>query len=540
MHRMSTHDASTDLPSSESAPSIGNPHFTRSLGFWSAVAVNMTQMCGIGPFVTIPLVVAKMGGPQALVGWIVGAMVVMADGLVWAELGAAMPGAGGTYLYLREAFQYRTGRLMPFLFIWTVILAIPLIMSTGVIGLVKYLGYYVQQLHQSGHNFPDLIRSDSGSGILRFVAVTGLGAAVSLSLVAIVIFALYRNITAIKRLTVALWIVMFLTVATVIAASFSHFDYRLAFDFPAGAFHLDRKFFAGLGAALVLAVYDYLGYNTTAYMGAELRDPGRVMPGSIIYSILGMMAIYLTMNIGILGVMPWNEVTQHQDFIGSEVLERTWGSTAAMFFTALVVITAFASIFTGLLGGSRVPFNAARDRLFFSVFGRLHPRLNFPYVALLFMGVVTAIGSLFDLTTVINMLFSVTFLVQAVAQIVALTVLRARQPTLRRPYRMLWYPLPSIVALIGWLYVFIASGWPMLLDSPDAQSADGANLWSSVALAPGTLSLGWLALGVIAFLIWARFEQTWPFGPKEIREEFLQSQSTATGGVLSQSAEKLQ
>src|SRR5690349_18255304 len=106
--------------------------FHRSIGLFAATAINMTQMCGIGPFITIPLMVAAMGGPQAVVGWIAGALLAVADGLVWAELGAAMPGSGGTYVYLREAFQYRTGKLMPFLFIWTALLTIPLTMSTGI------------------------------------------------------------------------------------------------------------------------------------------------------------------------------------------------------------------------------------------------------------------------------------------------------------------------------------------------------------------------------------------------------------------------
>jgi amino acid transporter len=508
---------------------MGEPHFKRSLGLVAATAVNMTQMCGIGPFVTIPLVVGAMGGPQAMLGWVVGAMLVMADGLVWAELGAAMPGAGGTYLYLREAFQYRTGRLMPFLFIWTAIIAIPLIMSTGVIGLVKYLGYYIVQLRAAGHTVPDLIRTAlPGETLSGMIAVTWQGAVVSIGVVGLVVFALYRNISEVKRLTVVLWIIMFATVAAVIAASFTHFDPNLAFTFPPGAFQFKQKFFVGLGAALILAVYDYLGYNTTAYMGAELRDPGRVIPRSIVFSILGMMAIYLTMNIGILGVMPWQEVTKHQDYVGSEVLEITWGPKIAMIFTGLIVVTAFASIFTGLLGGSRVPFNAARDKLFFPVFGRLHPRLNFPHVALLVMGLVTAIGSLFDLSTVINMLMAVTVLVQAVAQIVALTVLRHRQPNLSRPYRMIGYPLPSLIALIGWIYVYVASAWPMLLDSTSLENLHGSEYWKSVLLSPGPLSLVWLALGVIAFLVWARIEKTWPFGPKEIREEFLAASNTNT------------
>src|SRR5690242_4652059 len=113
--------------------------FRRSIGLFSGTAINMTQMCGIGPFITIPIMVATMGGPQAIIGWIAGAILAASDGMVWAELGAAMPGSGGTYVYLREAFQYRTGKLMPFLFIWTVLLTIPLIMSTGIIGMVEYL-----------------------------------------------------------------------------------------------------------------------------------------------------------------------------------------------------------------------------------------------------------------------------------------------------------------------------------------------------------------------------------------------------------------
>ncbi len=448
------------------------PHFQRSIGLFQAVAINMTQMCGIGPFVTIPLMVATLGGPQAIFGWIIGAALAMADGLVWAELGAAMPGAGGTYLYLREAFQYSTGRLMPFLFIWTIMLAIPLIMSTGVIGLVQYLGYLLPNM----------------SWLLAH--------AISMLVIIAVVLALYRNIATIGKLTAALWAVMLVTVGVVIAASFTHFHPRLAFTFPAGAFAPGGKFFTGLGAGLLIAIYDYLGYNTTAYMGAELRDPGRVIPRSIIYSILGIMVLYLFLNVGVLGVLPWQEIAASQS-IGSAVLEYTWGRAAARAVTVLIIVTAFASLYTGLLGGSRVPYSAARDRLFFPIFGRLHPRLHFPHVALLAMGMVTAVGAFFDLTTVINMLMAVTVLVQSVAQIAALSILRRRQPALRRPYRMFAYPLPSLIALAGWIYLYQAAGRTIVL-----------------------LSLAWLALGVAAFLVWAKWERTWPFGPKEIREAF--------------------
>ncbi len=446
--------------------------FVRSIGLLQATAINMTQMCGIGPFITISIMVAALGGPQAVLGWIAGAILALADGLIWAELGAAMPGAGGTYLYLREAFQYRSGRLMPFLFIWTAILSIPLIMSTGVIGLVQYLGYLVPGM--------------------SWIEVH----LISLVVVGIVVFALYRRIESIGLLSTVLWIIMVISVGLVIIASFTHFNPRLAFSYPAGAFTLNARFFIGLGAGLLIGIYDYLGYNTTAYMGGEVRNPGRVLPGSIILSILGMMVLYLCMNIGVVGVVPWQTVASSSS-VASLVLERTWGHGLADIVTVLILITAFASVFAGLLGGSRVPFNAAKDGLFFRVFGRLHPRYHFPHIALLIMGLITAIGSFFDLTTVINMLLAVSVLVQSVAQVVALTVLRRRQPDLRRPYREWLYPVPSIIALAGWLYVYFSSGW-----------------------LPIGLSLAWIVAGAVAFFIWARIEHFWPFGSKVIREAY--------------------
>ncbi len=464
---------SAPVNASASGESDGH-RFHRSIGLLSATAINMTQMVGIGPFITIPLMVATFAGPQAIVGWIAGAGLAICDGLVWAELGAAMPGAGGTYLYLREAFQYRTGKLMPFVFTWTIVLTIPLIMSTGIIGLEQYLGYF----------FPHL----------SYWPMHLIGVGVT----AVIIVLLYRRIESIRVITTALWVIMLVAVGMTIAASYSNFHPSFAFHYPHGAFA--GGFVAALGAGLLIAIYDYLGYNTTAYMGAELRNPGRVMPRSIIISIFVIMIIYLTMNIGVLGVLPWPAVA-HSTSVASLAITHNWGRPAADVITVLILVTAMASVFAGLLGGSRVPFHAARDRLFFGVFGRLHPKYDFPHVSLLVMGVITAIGSFFTLTTVINMLLAVMIWVQAVAQIVALTVLRRRQPGLRRPYRQWLYPLPSLAALAGWLYVY-------------ASATSSAIVLSTV----------WLAAGVIAFLGWARYHHQWPFGPKEIREVYLAAQ----------------
>lgn len=471
---------------------------TRRIGLFQATAINMSQMCGIGPFVTIPLMVAAFGGPQAVVGWIAGALLALVDGLVWAELGASLPGSGGTYVYLREAFQYRTGRLMPFLFVWTAMLFIPLIMSTGVQGLVQYLGYL----------WPDM--------------TTLQGDVVGVAVLALVVLLLWRRVEDIGRITVAMWAVMIISVGAVILASFTDFHPSLAFTWPAHAVELTHgRFWIGFAAGLTIGIYDYLGYNTASYLGAEIKNPGRVMPRAIVFSIVAIMAVYLLMQIGVLGVIDWHAMLDPDDVasrsVASAVLERTWGKTAADAVTVLILVTAFASVFTGLLGGSRVPYDAARDGMFFRSFARLHPRHGFPVLGLVAMGTVTAAGFLFarhigsssahpPLSILIALLTSVMVLVQALAQIAAVTVLRRRQPDLARPYRMVLYPLPSIVAAVGWLVIY---GY-----------ADKAN----DGVHPIEWSLAWVALGGLAYLVWSKVEGAWPFGPREIREEYLEAQ----------------
>jgi amino acid transporter len=460
------------------APAAADRGFIRALGLFPATALNMAQMVGIGPFITIPLIISAMGGPQAILGWVVGALIALFDGLVWAELGAAMPRSGGTYTFLREAYQYSTGRFMPFMFVWTTLLVTPLIMSTGMIGMTDYLGYFFHMTSMESH----------------WIAVAFTVVTVAL---------LYRRIDSVAKLTNLLWGGMIVTVLLVIVAAFSHFHGHLAFSYPAGAWTPDAKFFGGLGAGLVLAIYDYFGYYTVTYVGDEVKSPGRVVPWSIILSILGVLVIDLSMNIGIIGVVPW-QIAEKSTSIGTDFMQRIWGHGAADVVAVLIIICAFASVYTGLLGASRLPYNAAKEKLFFKPFGLLHPRLRFPHVSLLVMGLVTAVGCFLSLTTVINALIALTLFTQFIAQIGALTILRRKQPTLPRPYRQWLYPVPSILALAGWIYIFQASGWAAI-----------------------RVAIGWTVLGVIAFLIWARAEHVWPFGPKEIREEFLDAQPAA-------------
>lgn len=463
-------------------PQAGKTGFVRALGLVPATAINMTQMVGIGPFITIPVILATMGGPQAMLGWILGAVLAMADGQIWAELGAAMPSSGGSYVYLREAYQYWTGKLVPFLFVWTTLLATPLTMSTGMIGIANYISYFI----------PGLTPLE-----LHLIAV---------GFTIITVALLYRRIDSVAKITQFLWVGMIITVLMIIIAGVTHFNAHQAFDFPANAFSLTPQFFLGLGAGMGVAIYDYLGYFSTAYLGDEVKRPGRVIPLSIIFSILAVAAIDLSINIVSVGVVPWREA-ENSLTIGSLVLQRTWGSTAAIVMTLLIILTAFGSVYTGLLAGSRLPFNAAKDGLFFKPFGTLHQRLSFPHISLLIMGLITAIGCFLDLQTIINTLVAASILVQFIGQIGALTILRFKQPGLRRPYREWLYPLCSIIAVIGWLYIFFTSPSPSV-----------------------PLALGWVVLGVVAYIIWAYFEKAWPFRPVEVHETFINDE--AQSGAL--------
>jgi amino acid transporter len=477
------------------APSTG---LARRIGLFQATAINMSQMCGVGPFITIPLMVAAFGGPQAIIGWIAGAALALVDGLIWAELGASLPGSGGTYVYLREAFQYRSGKLMPFLFVWTAMLFIPLIMSTGVVGLVSYLGYL----------WPGMTSLE--------------GDLVGVGVVFLVVLLLWRRIESIGRITVAMWAVMITAVLALIIASYTHFHASQAFSWPAHAIQLTHgSFWIAFASGLTIGIYDYLGYNTASYTGAEIKDPGRVMPRAIVFSIMAIMGIYLLMQIGVLGVVDWHQMLDTHSAaytsVASLVLEKAWGHTAAQIVTGLILVTAFASVFAGLLGGSRVPYDAARDRVFFKQFGTLHPRHRFPVLGLVSMGVITALGFLFgrhtNLQTLISLLTTVMVIVQSLAQVLAVTVLRKRQPQLKRPYRMWLYPLPGILAGVGWLVVY---GF-----------ADKA----TPGVHPIEWSLAWLAIGLLAFALWSRFEKVWPFGPKEIREQYLEEQQREEAAV---------
>ena len=426
----------------------------RGVVLWGATMLNMIDMIGVGPFITIPLIVAAMGGPQAMLGWILGAVLAMCDGMVWAELGAALPGSGGSYRYLAQIYGPRKfGHLMSFLFIWQLTFSAPLSIASGTIGLAQYATYI----------FPGLGQETKVSvPVLGNIEINAIPVAlVAIATVALAVVLLYRRINLIERLSKFLWVGVMLTILWVITAGVTHFNPKLAFDFPSAALPFRPEFFTGLGAALLVAVYDYWGYYNVCFFGGEVKDPGRTIPRAVLLSILFVAIIYLVMNISILGVIPWREFADTanrpaQRYVISSFMERLYGSKAGVVAAVLIMWTAFASVFSLLLGYSRVPFAAARDGNYFRIFAKLHPRHRFPYVSLLVMAGIATLFCFFRLADVIAALVVIRILVQFLAQIVGVIVLRFSRPGLPRPFRMWLYPLPALLALIGFIYVLVS------------------------------------------------------------------------------------
>ena len=447
------------------------PQLIRRFGLLPATALNMTNMIGVGPFITIPLLMTALGGPQAMLGWVVALVIVICDGMVWSELGAAMPGSGGSFQYLREAFgRERLGRLMAFLFVWQFVLSGPLEIASGYIGFASYASYIWKGLTRPG--------------VIALITAVGL----------INIALLYRRIQSIEKITISLWAGTLVTVLAVIFTGATHFNPHIAFDFPPGAWNFSLGFFLGLGAASRIGIYDYLGYYDVCYIGDEVRDPGRVIPRSILISTAAVAVIYVGINLSIIGVVPWREFVPAADhpesnFVVSVLMEKIYGSRIATIFTLLVLWTAFGSVFALLLGYSRIPFAAAQSGYFFRGFGKLHKTKDFPYVSLLVLGAISIIAGFFSLGTVIDALIVTRILVQFMGQAVGLMLLRKKNPEMPRPYRMWLYPVPAIIAVLGWIFVFATTQLRVI-----------------------AFGIGVLALGCLAFVLWSWKTSRWPFG----------------------------
>jgi len=455
----------------------------RGLGFWEATAINITQIVGAGVFATIPLILGVLPGEYALLAWLVAGVLILFDSMIWGELGAALPSAGGSYHFLLECYgRSRWGRLMAFLFVWQILISGPLEVGSGLVAAAQF---------STGLD-PDYKEFDKEHTAKVAIALDEehtLGMAIGPSrlfgfaLGGFIIALLYRRVATLGRMSVLFLIGILAVLGWVLLEGAIRFDPGLAFDTSLTSAEQPRHFGLALGAGMGFAIYSYLGYYNVCYLGGEVRDPARTIPRSILVSALAVIVLFTLVQLAITGVVPWREardVQEARDNLTAVFMTRVHGQWAATLVTICLIGSCFASAFSGTLGYSRVPFAAAREGHFFRWFAAVHDRHQFPHRALLLIGGMILFWSFFSLETIITALIVTRILEQFVAQVFAVVLLRNLQPERARPWRMWLYPLPCAIALIGWVFVYVTAG--------------------SLFIAIG---LGTLAAGFVVFLIWA-------------------------------------
>ncbi|HVJ04392.1 MAG TPA: APC family permease [Candidatus Saccharimonadales bacterium] len=483
----------TSSQQSPSGASNGRGGLERGLTLLPATALNMVDMIGVGPFVTLPLMVAAMHGPQAIYGWIAGAVLALSDGLIWAELGAAMPRAGGSYEYLKQIYgPQKFGRLLSFLFVFQLVFSAPVSMATGCIGLAGYAAYVAPALGKifwrSTIAFPLM-------GTVRLVFELSGATLLAMLAAAFATFLVYRNISGVGRVSKFLWVGVIGTLGFVIYVGLSHFNSAIAFP-PGWATPPASGFEAAFAGALMVALYDYWGYYNICFLGEEVVDPGKTIPRSMLLSIGAVACLYIAMNISVLGVMPAADIaamarSTSQNFVVAKAAEVVYGRWAGTVVAVLVIWTAFASVFSLLAGYSRIPFAAARDGNFFTVFSRVHPRGHFPTTSVLLIGGLACLFCVFQLRDLVSALVVIRILLLFLLQAVGAVVWRITNPTQPRPFRMWLYPLPVLITLAGFSMV--------LLDKLPL-------------VGRGMLFTG---AGIVAFLLLSLRTRKWPFTAAE-------------------------
>ncbi len=453
----------------------------RRIGLRSAVLFNMLEMIGVGPFITLPLVIAAAGYRLSVWAWVLGAAIAVADGLVWAELGAAFPRAGGSYAFLREIYgPDRAGNWLSFLYVWQLSFSAPLAIASGCIGLSSFLAWFWPGLEQAPL---------AALPALHYANFAAAGACL------LVTALLYRNLSQVTRLAWVLFAGVMAAIAGVITSGFSHAAAMGGWHMPVSPAQSVAVALGGLAQATLITTYDYWGYYNICFLGSEVRRPERTIPRAILLSVLFVSAFYVAMNLAALPSM--REAASHAAAdatvrlqLVAEIAQSAFGRAAGRLMAALIVWTAFASVFSLLLGYSRVPYAAARDGNYFRFLAAVHPKHGIPHRSLVALGLVAACFCFFSLAQVITMLVITRILLQFFLQQAGVMLLRVQRPELERPFKMPLYPLPPLVAMGGFLFILLNR---------------------SHALGGLAVAAGIAASGTLIYLVRARRLGQWPF-----------------------------
>jgi amino acid transporter len=468
-----------------SSISAATSSLQRRIGLRAAVALNMLEMIGVGPFITLPLVIAAAGYRLSVWAWVLGAAIAVADGLVWAELGAAFPRAGGSYAFLREIYgPDRAGNWLSFLYVWQMSFTAPLSIASGCIGLASFLGVFWPGLDGAPiHALPGLHYA-SFAAAAACLLVTAL---------------LYRNLSSVTRLAWVLFAGVLAAIAGVVASGFAHAAATGGWNMPASPAMPFGPALGGLAQATLLATYCYWGYYNICFLGSEVRKPERTIPRAILLSVAFVAGFYVLMNLAVLPSL--RDAASHaaesamvRVQLVADIAHSAFGRWAGYTIAALIVWTAFASVFSLLLGYSRVPYAAARDGNYFRFLAAVHPRHGIPHRSLVALGLVASAFCFFSLTQVITMLVITRILLQFFLQHAGVILLRIKRPDLPRPFKMPLYPLPPLVAIAGFVFMLV----------------NRTHALRGLAVAAG---IG--ASGTVIYLLRARRLAQWPFLPPQ-------------------------
>ena len=440
------------------------PSLDRRLGLFQSTVINMIDMVGIGPFVVLPIVIDIIGGPEFIYAWVVGAILALIDAMIWSELGAAYPMAGGSYNFLLESYgRAKWGKLFSFLYVWQTCLQAPLVVASGAIGFSQYLAYLLP------------------IGFYSKKIVSG-------CVVLFITFLLYRKIETVGKIGITLWIGVITTLIWIITGGILNGNMLHPLHELSNSKPLGWLFFLALGQASVKTIYSYLGYYNVCHIGGEIINPQKNIPRSMFISVIGISILYMAMNISVVSVIPWQEA-RHSEFIISSFIEKLYGTFYAKIATLMVLWVALASLFAVMLGYSRIPYAAALEGSFFKIFAKVHPSKHFPYISLLALGGTAFVFSLlFRLSEVITGILAMRILVQFIGQAIGVVLLRNRKPTSLLKYKMPLYPLPVILVILIWLLIFISTGFSFMIS--------------------GLLVI---TSGLVAFLIKTFKNKEWPF-----------------------------
>ncbi len=416
----------------------------RGLGPWASAAIVVGTMIGTGIFLK-PAEMAREGRSISVVfaAWIVGAVLSLFGALSYAELGAAIPEAGGEYAYLRRGF----GPVWGFLFGWMhSIVGRPSSAASIAAGMMRFLAFFLPVVAS-----PIFAVHISIPGLTQWIPpydfVFTWAQPLAVFWLVVMTAVNYLGVRLGGGVQVILTIIKVLSVLIVIGVAFLLPGSSTHAGDPVWPSALNTGLLSAFLAALAAALWAYDGWEDLNLVGSEVKDPQRTFPRALVGGVAFVALVYLLFSAACLKVLPFNEMANSQH-VASDVLARVIGHGTATWITLAMVISALGSMNSSILSGARVPYAMARDGIFFKIADGIHPRYRTPGRALIFQGVLASVMALSGTFEELTNLFIFAGWIFYGLAVVSLFRLRKTEPQLPRPYRCWGYPwIPGVFVL---------------------------------------------------------------------------------------------